>query len=250
MASTVAPATATWRQVYKYLEYLNNALLVPMFTIIIVETGSQGWEEHRLLLEFANFGFCFTFLSEWVLGLVLADDRRGYLKAPDKFIDLISSVPFGHLFQALRFLRVLRALRFLRVVLRARRYQGFGGRAVKMGAVVGSVVVAGAVALRIAEPSVVPEFSDALWWSLVTLSTVGYGDLTPATPLGRGVAATLMIFGIGVFGYVAGFMGSVLDAPDEEDAVAANRRIEAKLDALCEHLGVEVAELREVDNKR
>ena len=47
----------------------------------------------------------------------------------------------------------------------------------------------------ISEPDV-KTFGDGIWWSLVTITTVGYGDITPGTPLGRVVAGTLMLFGL------------------------------------------------------
>lgn len=47
-------------------------------------------------------------------------------------------------------------------------------------------------------------FGDALWWSIVTCTTVGYGDISPATTLGRIIAIVLMIFGIGLLGMLTG----------------------------------------------
>jgi voltage-gated potassium channel len=47
-------------------------------------------------------------------------------------------------------------------------------------------------------------FGDALWWSIVTTTTVGYGDISPATPIGRIIAIILMIFGIGMIGMLTG----------------------------------------------
>ena len=73
---------------------------------------------------------------------------------------------------------------------------------------------------------------DALWWSLITVSTVGYGDIIPQTDTGRIVAAVLVFFGIGVFRYVAGFMSSLMEDPDEDEILSAVKRIEQQLAAL------------------
>ena len=45
-------------------------------------------------------------------------------------------------------------------------------------------------------------FQDALWWSIVTMTTVGYGDISPATPGGRAIAIVVMLSGIGAFGFI------------------------------------------------
>ncbi|QSE75601.1 two pore domain potassium channel family protein, partial [Aeromonas media] len=50
---------------------------------------------------------------------------------------------------------------------------------------------------------------DAFWWTLVTLSTIGYGDIVPQTEEGRFVASLLIIFGVGLFSALSGFMASL-----------------------------------------
>ncbi len=57
-------------------------------------------------------------------------------------------------------------------------------------------VVVGAIAMRIAEPKLFTNIGDALWFSVVTVSTVGYGDIVPETGIGRFVASVIMIFGL------------------------------------------------------
>ncbi len=50
---------------------------------------------------------------------------------------------------------------------------------------------------------------DAFWWTLVTLSTIGYGDIVPQTEEGRFVASLLILFGVGLFSALSGFMASL-----------------------------------------
>ncbi len=56
---------------------------------------------------------------------------------------------------------------------------------------------------------------DALWWSFVTLTTVGYGDHFPVTSSGRVLAAVLMITGIGLFGTFTAYVASLFISPEE-----------------------------------
>ena len=58
---------------------------------------------------------------------------------------------------------------------------------------------------------------DALWWALVTITTVGYGDFFPVTTLGRLTGAFVMLSGVGIIGALASILASLLLAPTSED---------------------------------
>ena len=58
-------------------------------------------------------------------------------------------------------------------------------------------------------------FTDALWWSAATITTVGYGDITPVTATGRAVAVVTMIVGISTFAVVTARIASFLVSDDE-----------------------------------
>jgi len=79
---------------------------------------------------------------------------------------------------------------------------------VRLLGIVAGLVVCGAIGLWITEPQV--DITNALWWSIVTLTTVGYGDISPTTTGGRLVGALLMILGIGVLGAFTGQVASLL----------------------------------------
>lgn len=61
---------------------------------------------------------------------------------------------------------------------------------------------------RDAQPATFGTIHDTLWWAIVTLTTTGYGDAVPITPLGRIVAATVMVCGIGVLGMLVGVLAT------------------------------------------
>lgn len=92
---------------------------------------------------------------------------------------------------------------------------------------------------RTAPGSSIQSFGEALWWSLVTVSTVGYGDFYPVTTTGRLVGAGLMVAGIALLGVVTASVATwFIDKVREidTDADAATRRdiaeLNAKIDAL------------------
>ncbi len=108
-------------------------------------------------------------------------------------------------------LRILRLVRFVRVVLvaaRLRRTFAVADRFAERSNLLYLVVVTTGLVLAAAfavlaiefrfEASPIKSVTDALWWSLATVTTVGYGDIVPATPLGRLIGMLLMVVGIGV----------------------------------------------------
>jgi voltage-gated potassium channel len=70
---------------------------------------------------------------------------------------------------------------------------------------------------RNAQPASFPNVPAALWWAVVTLTTTGYGDVVPITPLGRMVAALVMISGLGVFGLWTGILATGFAAETRRD---------------------------------
>ncbi|WP_025272577.1 potassium channel family protein [Haloglycomyces albus] len=92
-------------------------------------------------------------------------------------------------------------------------------------------------------------WTDAMWWSFVTVTTVGYGDYTPVTLMGRIIAVVLMVVGIGLFGFVAATLASwitdkmkTLEARNHSEDEAGPGELEDEVHALRK----EIAELRKV----
>lgn len=95
-------------------------------------------------------------------------------------------------------------------------------------------------------------FGDALWWATATITTVGYGDMYPVTPIGRLVATALMMSGIAVLGVVTASIASWLVQRVEDTAESVAEAVEepvrvevAELVAEIALLRREIAELRE-----
>lgn len=106
---------------------------------------------------------------------------------------------------------VLRLARVARLVIASKGARQLIDRLGRVAAVAGSVMIAGAVGAYYAEHPVNPEFAtfgDSLWWSIVTLTTVGYGDIVPETTAGRIAAVMIMLTGVAVLGLLAGSLAS------------------------------------------
>lgn len=177
-----------------------------------------------------------AFAVEFALLWYLAPDRPQMVKT-HKLDLLIVLLPFLRPLQFLRVLHVAaaatgmgRAVRALRRVCARPGFQPFFG-------VVGGVIVAGAafaLAFEHEQPgSSIGDFGDALWWSLVTCTTVGYGDHFPVTGGGRAIAVVLMIVGIAGLSMLTASIAALFVDQDDEPEVAQLRaqldRIEALL---------------------
>lgn len=147
------------------------------------------------------------FIIDYVVRLVMSKDKNDFVK--NNVLDLIAIIPFTSLFKIFRvfkILKVLKALKFLKLARLSAYFARFYKRVKFFFEINGfkymvfaslSCIVAGGIAIHFVEGMT---FFDGIWWSFVTATTVGYGDISPATPAGRVIAAILMIVGIGLIG--------------------------------------------------
>lgn len=175
---------------------------------------------------------CMIFLGDFFYRFYRAPSKLRFMRWG--WIDLVSSIPMVDIFRSgrvIRIIRVLRVLRAFRSVKILSQYL-FGKRTRNTFASVAAIscllTMSGSMVilnLEKDEPGAnIKTPSDALWWSVVTVTTVGYGDRYPVTDAGRIVAAVLMTAGVGLFGTFTGFVASMFVDPDirrEEDDLAA-----------------------------
>lgn len=167
------------------------------------------------------------FAVDYIARLSLTQDRLGFAKR-HWFDLLVIALP------VLRPLRLLRLVTLLSVVNRraSSDLRGRVGTYVAGGAILLAVVGALAVvdAERGADGANITTIGDAFWWAAATMTTVGYGDRYPVTPLGRGVAVGLMVAGIAILGTVTATLASwiverVSEAKAESDSVSRDLQL-------------------------
>jgi len=155
--------------------------------------------------------------------------------------------------QAAQFAVLLRLARLARLVMATKGAHRLFERLGRVAGLAGGVVVIGSLVAYHAEHPANPGFAtigDALWWGIVTLTTVGYGDIVPKTTTGRWAAVVIMVTGIAVLGLLAGSLASFfrLDngapsngspAADEPTSTVADSR-----DSALQSLAAEVSALR------
>ncbi len=159
-----------------------------------------------------------VFVLEFGSRILAARSRTGYFRG--HWIDVIALAPPIRVARVLRLLRLLRLVRAFAGIYRAgmhvhglARHKGF---AWLLLAWLGVMAVCSAwlyIAEHGANKAVENPF-DALWWGVVTLTTVGYGDVTPVTTEGRIAAMALMLLGIGLFGAITATITSYLLSRD------------------------------------
>jgi voltage-gated potassium channel len=148
--------------------------------------------------------------------------RFAFVKKPGSLIDLIAIAPFYLQFIIaldLRFLRILRVLRVLKLtryntalttfaMVLKREKRAFTAA---MFITVLITILSGAIVYEF-EHAVQPEKFDtmprAMYWAVITLASVGYGDISPVTPIGQAFTMVLAILGIGIVALPAGILGS------------------------------------------
>jgi voltage-gated potassium channel len=140
-----------------------------------------------------------------------------------------------------RVLRLLRVLLLLRVLSRSAGATLRGRMAVYVGGTAALLLYCGSLAVLQAErghPGAnIQTFGQALWWSNVTMCTVGYGDYAPVTGTGRVVAAGLMVSGIAVIGLVTASFAAWLVGRVRDDVVTAEEHLAATRRDLSELAG-------------
>ncbi len=235
-------------------------LILANVAAVILE--SVPWIHDRFGVEFEQFeAFSVAvFSAEYALRVWTCVEKERYrapvlgrlrfVASPIALIDLAAILPAylpGEVFLDLRFARIIRLVRMLRI-LKFTRYsrtlQTFGAVFDKKRADMALVtlfllllvVLASSLMYfieHLAQPQAFSSIPAAMWWSVMTLTTVGYGDIYPITPLGKFLGAIIALIGIGFFALPAGVLAAAF-----ADELAKQREKNVKM--TCPHCGREI----------
>ncbi|WP_054531038.1 ion transporter [Erythrobacter sp. SG61-1L] len=249
-------------------------LILSAVAVSVIGTEPTITGKHHDLIIGIEMGFGVIFLAEYVARLWSVAERPGpgsatskrlrFIFSPLAIIDLIvvltSLAPFfigdAAMLRLIRLVRILALTKFTRfshaieeisAAVWGRRYE-----LIVTIALAWVLLLLGAVAMYWAEGAAQPEqfgsIPRALWWAIVTLTTVGYGDAIPITPLGKITAAIVALGGVALVAMPAGIMAAAFsDAMQKKRELELARRIEQEVEEKVEE---EIERLMDVEESR
>ena len=198
-----------------FLNLIIIVLSVYVLAALLVDTFFSLPKEIHDLLQIIDDGICLIFLYEFFSRLLKSENKLSFMKWG--WIDLISSIPalpfvrFGRLFRLIRLFRILRAFRSVKVLSQHVFRNRVQGTMSAVAIITFLVVIFSSISILMVEKdpgSNIKTAEDAIWWSLVTVTTVGYGDKFPVTTEGRLIGVVLMFVGVGLFGTFTAYVAS------------------------------------------
>ena len=250
-------------------QILLSVLIVLDISCFILETSQQLNQQYYWLFKGVAIFSTIVFTLEYGLRLWLCTVERRfrhpwwgrirYALTPMAIIDFISTFPFYLLlvFHNLAFLKTLRLLRLARILKIGRHSKSVRSLVrvviskqeelfITFSIVSFLLIIASSLmffAEHDAQPEVFSSIPAAMWWGVVTLTTVGYGDIYPVTVIGKLLGASLAFFGIGVFVLPAGIVASGLaqEVQDEifPESLAQDEQKPKLIEAPSNHLSAE-----------
>ncbi|MCP4359732.1 MAG: ion transporter [Chloroflexi bacterium] len=193
----------------------------------------------------------FIFMADFLYRLKTAPSKRHYIINQLGWLDFIGGLPLPQA-KIVRLARIIRAGRLMQQFGLRKMIQGFiNDRANSALYTIGFLVILmlefGSVAIlkveQYAPGANITTANDALWWTVVTMSTVGYGDQYPVTLEGRTLAIFVILLGVGLFGVITGFLANAFLGEDEKEDEADQLALETITATLAE-LQIQIADLK------
>jgi len=190
---------------------LSVYVLISLLVSVIFELS----EELNILLGYIDNFICIVFLVDFWIRFKKADNKLEFMKWG--WIDLIASIPFldfaraGRIIRLIRLVRVFRALKSTKLIYEHITQNKKQSVLTSVALISIMMIIFSSIAILQFEKDInsnIKTAEDAIWWSYVTITTVGYGDKYPITTEGRIIGAILMTTGVGIFGTFTALVSS------------------------------------------
>ena len=220
-------ATATVRQHSNSYDIFILVLTIMSLAIMVLLVLPLAPAEHDTLRVYDNL-ICFVFLGDFLYNLTGSRPRSEYFVRRRGWTDLLGSIPslgFIPLAGLLRLFRLFRLARISRMLRGQRKTELINDIIRNRSQYATFITLLLAMIVLVTSSLLVLQFeyrspganittgADALWWAIVTITTVGYGDYYPVTELGRITAVFVMFAGVGIIGALASILASLLVSP-------------------------------------
>lgn len=211
---------------------VGRSVALAIYALVVLSLASMTLETVKGLpptlytaLRITEWAVALTFLVEYVLRVYAAERRLRYITSFYGIVDLVSFLPTLLLLgYDARSIRIVRALRVLRILKLTRYVAAFERLAHAFGTIRSELIVFAGLSLVVlyicaavlyhvehaAQPDVFTSIPQAMWWAVVTLTTVGYGDVYPITPLGKLLTGIVLVVALGVIAVPTGLISSAL----------------------------------------
>ena len=173
------------------------------------------------VVELMNGFISLIFMADFLYRLLTAESKRGYFFKQFGWADLLASLPFPHI-KIFRLFRIIRVIRLMRDTGRDKLVKELKDNRSSVALYITALLVIlvlefggmGIVYVEAGNPeSNIKTAFDGIWWSFVSITTVGYGDRYPVSNAGRVVGMITMTIGVGLFGVLTGYLADTFLSP-------------------------------------
>jgi voltage-gated potassium channel len=200
-------------------------IILMSVTVVFLDSMKTIHDRFKWILLSLEWFFTFLFTFEYIIRIIISPRKKKYIFSFYGVIDLLSIIPtyLSLIFAGTQFLIIIRILRLFRVfrILKLVRFTSASiylihalqhsreKIVVFFGSVLITVTILGTIMYIVEGPeSGFVSIPTSIYWAIVTITTVGFGDITPVTPLGQIIASILMLTGYAIIAVPTGIITS------------------------------------------
>ena len=213
--------------------------IIASVMLVMLESVKSIDNTYHDLLNLLEWVITVLFTIEYIARVITVKKPLNYIFSFYGIIDLLSTIPkyISFFFGGIHALAALRALRLLRVfrILKLARYLGASNTLIKslkasrvkisvflFAVIIISIILGTIMYLVEGEEAGFASIPTSVYWCIVTLTTVGYGDISPVTSLGQIIASIIMIIGYGIIAVPTGIVSAEIVSQSKSNDVLLN----------------------------